>query len=928
MKFFHKKYIFTAHMAMLMLLSGLVSCSDDDNQGFNNPDRITFSIATDSITQALSRATQYADQPLVLLNDNGNDSLYLHPSVTEISYFHDNDENVACSRGIQIKANTDFDSFTVTAITDDNKNYIDKVKVSRLKSGVWTTDDSYFWPGSQTLNFYAYTPCADDATEWMTNVNTDGKKISFDFTTPHGSDDDDAVKQKDIIFAFASKSKSETANGQVNLNFSHALSAIKFVAGDIAGGTVKTITIKNVYGAGKAVYDGTATTVPFTWTLEGDPDKSYTQTFDIAVEDKPSSSTDKQPITDKKAESVFMMIPQSLNDNTEIEVVISTLKDGEKILKGKIKTTETPRWEAGKEYTYTISTSSINWTYVLEVTDGVDTDTENSITIPISSFEGKFGIKSYRYRTNTPSIIEPVGWEMEHTKEEITLSESATSGTTSTDDLFFISSFNTTGTGTSDITSTEDWIVKIYEPTATSDWAGDAQLKASTPKGSETTPYDLSTNGDLESQTTANCYIVDAPGVYKLPLVYGNAIKDGSTNEKAYICQETGADATYRLSTLRDYDNALITNPWIQGNITDATLVWCDAIGAIHDIKLSNDKKYMIFTVDKKKIQQGNAVLAIRDDKGVIMWSWHIWITEHDINDTEPIKGWDTDSKTYQLMKCSVGWVDSKNVSYPQRYAEFKIKQNISGKNAVLKVKQEKEDLDYTDGGSTYYQWGRKDPFIALKKREETIDNIRPHEVGQANYAYKVEVCQIRVKEGIQNPNILYTAALNSGEGTEVEREDSHKWLVDFYENLWNNNSTRNVTDTESIKTVYDPSPRGFKVPPVMVFRRFTNGATTLNGTFDGTSKYTVNTGIGTNKITLIATGQRSDRTSMGGGRGGLWAIEGVYLHSCMGLKNSGDDYISYSLCLRQGATESGTAFNYRFPGAQTMARCVRSIKE
>ncbi|MDY5237317.1 hypothetical protein, partial [Bacteroides helcogenes] len=43
------------------------------------------------------------------------------------------------------------------------------------------------------------------------------------------------------------------------------------------------------------------------------------------------------------------------------------------------------------------------------------------------------------------------------------------------------------------------------------------------------------TNGDSDNENTANCYVVSASGYYSFPLVYGNAIKDGTTNTLAYM---------------------------------------------------------------------------------------------------------------------------------------------------------------------------------------------------------------------------------------------------------------------------------------------------------------------------------------------------------------------------------------------------------
>ena len=92
----------------------------------------------------------------------------------------------------------------------------------------------------------------------------------------------------------------------------------------------------------------------------------------------------------------------------------------------------------------------------------------------------------------------------------------------------------------------------------------DKQLKKNPTKGSPESPYDLSTEGG-GSMTTANCYVVNAAGTYKLPLVYGNAIVNGRTNSPAY------SDSHFV-----DYNDKPINGPWISGTPKDATLVWSD----------------------------------------------------------------------------------------------------------------------------------------------------------------------------------------------------------------------------------------------------------------------------------------------------------------------------------------------------------------
>ena len=171
------------------------------------------------------------------------------------------------------------------------------------------------------------------------------------------------------------------------------------------------------------------------------------------------------------------------------------------------------------------------------------------------------------------------------------------------------------------------------------------------------------------SRTTANCYMVHNAGWYKLPLVYGNAIKNGSTNSSAY----TGVSGTNTTLNFLNHLGNAITNPWIKNhNITvnGAGLVWEDVSGLITNVKIDGD--YLLFKVNKDAAsQEGNAVIAAKTSDGTIVWSWHIWVTKQTFASTTSIN---TGSQTYQVAPVNLGWVGSNSTN-------------------------------------TFYQWGRKDPF-------------------------------------------------------------------------------------------------------------------------------------------------------------------------------------------------------------------------
>lgn len=160
-----------------------------------------------------------------------------------------------------------------------------------------------------------------------------------------------------------------------------------------------------------------------------------------------------------------------------------------------------------------------------------------------------------------------------------------------------------------------------------------------------------------------------------------------------------------------------------------------------------------------------------------------------------------------------------------------------------------------------------------------------------------------------------------------------------------NGNAVRfGIVTPTSTKTIYDPSPRGFKVPVPRTFAIFVNGgtSTTEGGTLKGEvdpdnshryliSSETNNDGI---EIPLTATGQRADRAGLevyfpkdGKGEvGGLWALYGVYYWTCVHEKSGSSS--AYTLVIRKDQPSGIEVYSYGFVGAKTMARPVRPVKE
>ncbi len=156
---------------------------------------------------------------------------------------------------------------------------------------------------------------------------------------------------------------------------------------------------------------------------------------------------------------------------------------------------------------------------------------------------------------------------------------------------------------------------------------------------------------------------------------------------------------------------------------------------------------------------EGNAVICIRVG-GVIKWSWHIWVTE-------PVK-WKTDPVT------GLTWMD----------------RNLGSGGAG----------SYQSGGKNglFYQWGRKDAFPGSDGTNNNQTYYTPDypdgTTAQHNGSY-TELYQLA-----QNPlnfstnEITYFGSLNVREN--------------------NNDSWGHISGT---KTIYDPCPPGWKMPPISV---------------------------------------------------------------------------------------------------------------
>ena len=788
-----------SHFLLFTLVSGsicLSSCEDDMDRP-SPSSHVSFTTEISSSRTPSTRSTTDTDTPqgTVTALQGGNTPLYLHTLYTDSIALPPSDsrpDRGVLTRATPIKDANMYESFGVSAYSytgswseDKTPNYFYNATASKSDGG-YTLSSTYYWPGSSyKMKFFAYAPTAN--TQYVLSGRTHAGSPTISVTIPGDVND-----QKDLLVAKTDELAGNT-NTAVALSFNHALTAIRFVCGDdMQVGTVKSVSLKNVYSKG-TYHMGTQS-----WSNVGTP-ATFPQTLN-----KSTTGTAGEALTTDA--QTFMMVPQTLPDGAQLEVVFTDNSSIDHTLTADIKGTS---WPVGKTVTYKISSNSINWSYTLTVSGPAD-------------FTYTGGTRQYSvtsYRENSKGVQEAAPWTAQY---------SVDNGVSWTDTRpEWLTAFTASGAGG---TSAQPYDATVIAQTDTDNSSHTTALQNATAKGTADTPYNLSnqTDGGPTDENTANCYVVSAPGYYSFPLVYGNALKNRSTNESAYKTSNTRSNI---LSHFINHAGNAITDPYIRNNAdctpAKAELVWQDAPNLVTDIKYNNTGNGNIsFTVDKNTIRQGNAVIAIKDAGDNVLWSWHIWVTDENIGQT--IEVTNHQSQKYKFMPVNLGWCDGRTETYAERSCKVKFTAGDASKEVIIK----QVSASITTGGNhPYYEWGRKDPFPPSNGLANTNkiwydkDGNAHTESPQTENLSTGIAC---IKNYILKPDVMHSQY--SGDNT--------------YANLWSaDNNVYTANDENVIKTIYDPSPVGFKLPASNAFTGFTTTGeyvstlSQINGEWDSSLK-------------------------------------------------------------------------------------------
>ena len=223
---------------------------------------------------------------------------------------------------------------------------------------------------------------------------------------------------------------------------------------------------------------------------------------------------------------------------------------------------------------------------------------------------------------------------------------------------------------------------------------------------------------DLAEKGSANCYIIDSPGTYCFPSVKGNSSESvGAVGSVDVLWESFGTSEKPSVGSL-------INNVFCQNG------------------------KIIVRTSDI--LREGNAVVAAKDNKGTILWSWHIWIT---------------DQPQEQVYPNDAGTMMDRNLGATS---------TTPGSLSSLGL---------------LYQWGRKDPFLNGMDVNSTKQAKSTKNHSSVNPSAKARTPEYTIK----NPT-AYVEGISP---------DYYSWMPQSQEaGLW-------AID----KTIYDPCPVGWRVP-------------------------------------------------------------------------------------------------------------------
>ncbi|MBR2501091.1 MAG: fibronectin type III domain-containing protein [Rikenellaceae bacterium] len=228
-------------------------------------------------------------------------------------------------------------------------------------------------------------------------------------------------------------------------------------------------------------------------------------------------------------------------------------------------------------------------------------------------------------------------------------------------------------------------------------------------------------------------------------------------------------------------------------NIAGVGLLWQDTPGLITEAGLVDGKVRFVVAEGV----YGNAVVYAYGAGGneEILWSWHVWVPEQQVESLPMITG-------FNVMNMNLGATTAAAADI-----------NAFG---------------------LCYQWGRKDPFTGSPTLSGTTATL-------AKPIYNIDGEEGEF-DAVMTPQSVEFAIANPGTFISPYGVDYADWCSTSDDALWGN-PDGNYREQGSLKyynlgekSMYDPCPAGWRVPPIMAFSKFTSTGAAVMGNYASTA--------------------------------------------------------------------------------------------
>ena len=365
-----------------------------------------------------------------------------------------------------------------------------------------------------------------------------------------------------------------------------------------------------------------------------------------------------------------------------------------------------------------------------------------------------------------------------------------------------------------------------------------------------------------------NNFNIQRNQVYRMTLTITGEKGQNNPSSNCFVVKPNGFlsfEPYYRVETGGGYNFADYLSPHDENlKIASVGIIWQtkDCIGDNTNGTLvqlgenTGDIHQKIYVRTQKK---GNALIGAYNSKGDIIWSWHIWVTDHEPDNlgravTYYTYDWDNNGiypekpriQGYAVMSCNLG----------------ALAENQKGIGTGL----HRYPDEMTQAFGMLYQWGRKDPFPPLRNVvSEHHDYNDEHTDLHYDNSNQIEVHKTSgtdenklfhsvigstltgaVRHAIANPTVFITGTndvnrnesyvqqksnyFNNGDWCPIGESDNKLWggLEPASEGMkaYTINQTNNVHIYDNYgteKSIFDPCPTGWRVASGELWFEFTN---------------------------------------------------------------------------------------------------------